>query len=119
METLQAETQEIKEAAGFRALQKTCAGFGETFTKGTSAIADVILDRTVTKKKERIARVGAASLEFFKELASGLKRDLQKVSVTDVMAEAAYEAGKATSGVKKVSGKTWSLLMQKLDEEKS
>ena len=108
-----------KELKGFRALRKTGADFKQCFTKGTSAIADAILDKTVTEKKERIVKVRTASWGFVKELASGLKQDLKEVSLLDVMTDASYETGKASAAVKKVTGKTWSMLMKKLDEDKS
>lgn len=112
------DTQKAKGSRGFRAVRKTCSDFGKNFTKGTNSIADAILDRTVKTKKERLGKVKTASVEFVKDLASGLKKDLQEVSVLEVTTEASYHAGKASAVVKEVSGKTWSMLMKKLDEDK-
>ena len=104
---------------GVRAVKKTCRDFRETFTKGTNAIADAILDRTVAGKKEKVAKVGAASLEFVKELATGLKQDLGDVSLLELTSEASYQVGKGSAVVKKVGSKTWGMLMEKLDEDRS
>ncbi len=119
MKAVKKDAQSKKTSRGFQALQKTCFDFGQCFTKGTSAIADAILDRTVTEKKERLVKVRTASWKFVKELASGLQQDLKEVSFVAVMADASYETGKVSAVVKIVSGKTWNMLMKKLDEDRS
>jgi len=107
-----------KTPRGIAALRKTCAGFRKNFSEGTSAIADAILDRSVSEKKEKLANVRTVSWNFMKGLVSGLKQDLKEVKFIDVAADTSYEVGKFSAAVQSVSEKLWSKIADKLDEDK-
>ncbi len=112
-------TAQVKKGPrGVRALRKTCAGFGKNFSKGTSDIADAILDKSVAEKKEKFAKVRTVSVGFMKGLLSGLKEDLRQVTFVDVVSDTSFEIGRFSAAVQNAGGKLWSQIADKLDEDK-
>jgi hypothetical protein len=108
----------FRQQKGFDAIRKTCADFGATFSKGTSAIADVILDTDMPEKKKKFAKVGLTSATLMKDLFSGLSKDLKETALVDILADTAFEMGRFAAAVQNVGGKVWEQVADKLDEDK-
>lgn len=112
------ENSQNQPPKGWQAVQSTGSNFCKNFTEGTSRIADDILDKNISDKKEKLKKVRETSWVFVKGLLLGLQNDLKKIGVGELMGDMSYEAGRLSAISKNRVAQMWGQAMDKLDEDK-
>ena len=83
------------ERRSFVAIKDAMAGIARNFSDGADKVADILLDEKVKKKNQTGEKIKKETVSAFKALSSGVKQNLNGISLRDILCDTLYNTGRA------------------------
>ena len=84
----------VQKRETFTVIKNAVSEIGKSFSKGADKVADVVLDSSGRQKSTKGKRFKEATVSAFKDISSGIKKNLKNVKPKDVLCDASYEIGR-------------------------